>query len=69
MREIIENFESIQTTVTNCYSYATSNIDSSINEHAVHDSAIASVVAPDKEPEELPYDYAASFYFNNATAN
>ena len=58
IKEIIENFKAIQTTVTNCYSYAQSNIDSSINEHAVHDSAIASVVAPDKEPE-----------FNNATAN
>ena len=67
IREIIENFQSIQTTVTNCYSYSTSKIDSGVNGHAVHfDSSIVSAVAPDQEPEVLLY--VESFIFNNATA-
>ena len=58
IKEIIENFKSIQTIVTNCYSYAQSNIDSSMNEHKVHNLAITSVFAPDNEQN-----------FSNTSAN
>ena len=67
IRDIIEDFKSIQTTATNCYSYSTSKIDSSVNGHAVHfDSSIVSPVALDQASAVLPY--VESFIFNDDTA-